>query len=67
MAMASQGPGPVLKLRTAHESVGWLGEIAGVTIISECDNPECGCHEGAKEAKKQGIPFLHFPLEVSKP
>lgn len=61
--MENQWPGPVLKLRTAHETVGWLGSGPhGVIVITECDNPNCGCHQGAKDAKASGTHFLHLPV-----
>jgi len=57
--------GSVLKLQTVHKSVGWLGDGPhGLIIISECDNPNCGCHQGAKDAKARGEHFLHFPLKA---
>ncbi len=61
--MEYQWPGPVLKLRTAHQSLGWLGDVAGVIVIIECDDPNCGCHQDAREAKEQGVHFLHLPIE----
>ncbi len=48
--------GPKLKLRTAHESVGWLNSVGPLAIGPcpyECDNPECGCHEAIKKYKEQ--------------
>ncbi len=58
--MENQWPGPVLKLRTAHENVGWLGDgPGGVTTITECDNPNCGCHQAVREAIAEGAHFSH--------
>ena len=43
--MEYQWPGPVLKLRTAHKIVGWLGGgPTGDMLCMECDDPNCGCH-----------------------
>jgi len=46
---------PKLKLRTAHESVGWLNSVGPVSVssTSECDNPECGCHAAIKEYRER--------------
>lgn len=46
---------PDLKPRTAHTSVGWLNSVGPVPVMasSECNDPDCGCHEAIRETERK--------------